>query len=95
MTTERRSKLQGIARSRAHQIVAGAIVAYETLSALDIDEVDVSPWALREGVILQHLSAVSDLRNELPLHALTPKPHLDGASITVLPGVDALLDSTR
>lgn len=95
MTTERRSKLQGIARSRAHQIVAGAIVAYETLSALDIDEVDVSPWALREGVILQHLSAVSDLRNELPLHALTPKPHLDGASITVLPGVDAPLDSTR
>ncbi|KJF24658.1 hypothetical protein C7T36_12530 [Rhodococcus sp. AD45-ID] len=95
MTTDRRAKLQGVARSRAHQILAGAIVADETLYALDVDSIDVSPWALREGVILQHLSAVPDPQNDLPLQVLSPEVHVDKAVVTPLPITESSHDRTR
>ncbi len=50
-----RTVLPGIGPGRALQIVAGAVVAEEAMRALDVDEVEICPWALREGAILQHL----------------------------------------
>jgi exopolyphosphatase/guanosine-5'-triphosphate,3'-diphosphate pyrophosphatase len=50
-----RTVLPGIGPGRALQIVAGAVVAEETMRALDVDEVEICPWALREGAILQRL----------------------------------------
>ncbi|MEH1124546.1 Ppx/GppA phosphatase family protein [Micromonospora sp. CPCC 206061] len=47
--------LEGVSASRAHQLLAGAVVAEATMRRLDIDYVDVCPWALREGVILRRL----------------------------------------
>ncbi|MGG7104871.1 Ppx/GppA phosphatase family protein [Rhodococcus sp. 24CO] len=85
MTAQRRAALRGISRPRAAQILAGAIVAEETMLALDVDEVDVSPWALREGVMLQHLSAVNAPENNLPLQPLTPQLPDTGATISALP----------
>ncbi|MEE2032530.1 Ppx/GppA phosphatase family protein [Rhodococcus chondri] len=42
LSADRRAALRGVSPSRAYQILAGAIVADETLSALDVDEVVVS-----------------------------------------------------
>jgi len=47
-----RAKLPGVSSRRAPQLLAGAIVASTTMSLLDIDELQICPWALREGVIL-------------------------------------------
>ena len=35
--------------------VAAAVVLHTAMTALDVDELEVSPWALREGLILQRL----------------------------------------
>ena len=66
-----RARMRGLSTPRAGQILAGAIVALETLRYLEIDEADVSPWALREGIILEHLAALTDT-TELPLQPLCP-----------------------
>jgi exopolyphosphatase / guanosine-5'-triphosphate,3'-diphosphate pyrophosphatase len=55
MTAAERATLPGVSASRAHQLLAGAVVAHEALLALDLEEVEVCPWALREGVILRRL----------------------------------------
>jgi exopolyphosphatase/guanosine-5'-triphosphate,3'-diphosphate pyrophosphatase len=47
--------LDGVSPSRARQLLAGAVVAEETMSSLGIDAVEICPWALREGVILRRL----------------------------------------
>lgn len=49
------SGLEGVSARRAHQLLAGAVVAEATMRLLDIDVVDICPWALREGVILRRL----------------------------------------
>ncbi|MDQ3761650.1 MAG: Ppx/GppA family phosphatase [Actinomycetota bacterium] len=49
------AELEGVSASRSHQLVAGALVVQAAMHALDIDELDLCPWALREGVILQRL----------------------------------------
>jgi exopolyphosphatase/guanosine-5'-triphosphate,3'-diphosphate pyrophosphatase len=52
---EQRQSLPGITAERTHQIVAGAVVAHQAMRALGVDEVEVCPWALREGVLLRRL----------------------------------------
>ncbi len=49
------AELEGVSASRAHQLVAGAIVAERAMRRLRIDELRICPWALREGVILSRL----------------------------------------
>ncbi|WP_342770167.1 hypothetical protein [Xylanimonas allomyrinae] len=53
-----RTVLPGIGPRRARQIVAGAVVAEEAMRALKVDEVEICPWALREGAILRHLESL-------------------------------------
>ena len=55
MKASDRARLPGVSPNRAHQLLAGAVVAHEALTALDLETVDVCPWALREGVILRRL----------------------------------------
>ena len=55
MTNKQRLDLPGISPSRAPQIVAGAIVALEVMKKLEIQEIQICPWALREGIVLQRL----------------------------------------
>ena len=55
MTQTQRAGLPGVSASRAVQIVAGAIVAEETMSAFGIEKLTQCPWALREGIVLQRL----------------------------------------
>lgn len=49
------AELEGVSPARAHQLLAGALVAEATMRALDLDLVEICPWALREGVILRRL----------------------------------------
>jgi exopolyphosphatase / guanosine-5'-triphosphate,3'-diphosphate pyrophosphatase len=55
MTQEQRSELPGVSVARAKQITAGAFVAESVMRSLDIDELEICPWALREGIILKWL----------------------------------------
>ena len=55
MAAARRAELAGVSTNRAHQLLAGAVVAHTALDVLGLDEVSVCPWALREGVILRRL----------------------------------------
>ena len=52
---EQRVALPGITPERTMQIVGGAIVADEVMKALNIQEIEICPWALREGAILRWL----------------------------------------
>ena len=52
---EARPALPGITEDRTFQIVAGGIVLAEAMRAFGVEELEVSPWALREGLILQYL----------------------------------------
>ena len=55
MRVSDRARLPGVSPSRAAQLLAGAVVAQESLRAFGLESVDVCPWALREGVILRRL----------------------------------------
>ncbi len=54
-----RQELPGITPDRTFQIVAAAVVLHTAMSALDVSELDVSPWALREGVLLRYIESMS------------------------------------
>jgi exopolyphosphatase / guanosine-5'-triphosphate,3'-diphosphate pyrophosphatase len=49
------AELDGVSVGRAHQTLAGAVVAAAAMDALDVEELELCPWALREGVILRRL----------------------------------------
>jgi exopolyphosphatase/guanosine-5'-triphosphate,3'-diphosphate pyrophosphatase len=55
MSAEDLASLEGVSPSRAPQLVAGALVAHTAMRALSCAELEICPWALREGVILRRL----------------------------------------
>ncbi|PUB20226.1 exopolyphosphatase/guanosine-5'-triphosphate,3'-diphosphate pyrophosphatase [Promicromonospora sp. AC04] len=55
MTPDDLARLPGVSPSRAHQIVPGALVAEACMDVFDLTELEICPWALREGVILERL----------------------------------------
>jgi exopolyphosphatase/guanosine-5'-triphosphate,3'-diphosphate pyrophosphatase len=65
-----RAKLKGVSRSRSRQIAAGALVARASMKALNVDSVDVCPWALREGILLHYLQTTLNQSFDLPLRPL-------------------------
>nr|WP_208382492.1 Ppx/GppA phosphatase family protein [Microbacterium ulmi] len=54
-----RQELPGITADRTFQIVAAAVVLHTAMTMLDVDELEVSPWALREGVLLRYIESLS------------------------------------
>lgn len=52
---ESRKKYSAISAERAPQIVAGAMVARQLMKTLSLREVQICPWALREGIVLHRL----------------------------------------
>ncbi len=54
-----RQELPGITPDRTFQIVAGAVVLHAAMTELKVDELEVSPWALREGVLLRYIESLS------------------------------------
>lgn len=55
MKPEQRAELPGVSAGRAEQILAGAVVAEAAMELAGFDTIDICPWALREGVILNYL----------------------------------------
>lgn len=55
------AELPGVSASRAHQILPGALVAEACMDIFDLPELEICPWALREGVILARLDRLSVL----------------------------------
>jgi exopolyphosphatase/guanosine-5'-triphosphate,3'-diphosphate pyrophosphatase len=55
------SDLPGVSSSRSHQMVAGALVADAVLDIFDLPQLEICPWAMREGVILERLDQISFL----------------------------------
>jgi exopolyphosphatase/guanosine-5'-triphosphate,3'-diphosphate pyrophosphatase len=51
-----------VSASRAHQIVAGALVADAVMDIFDLPELEICPWALREGIILERLDLIGVVR---------------------------------
>jgi exopolyphosphatase/guanosine-5'-triphosphate,3'-diphosphate pyrophosphatase len=64
-SSSERAQLRGVSQNRAKHILAGAIVADAVMTRLDIDTVQVCPWALREGLILRHIDKREQV--EIPL----------------------------
>lgn len=61
MSPDELAGLPGVSPSRTHQIVPGALVAEAAMDIFDLDELEICPWALREGVILERLDQLSVL----------------------------------
>ncbi|GGT70964.1 MULTISPECIES: Ppx/GppA phosphatase family protein [Streptomyces] len=55
MTADQRAGLPGVSEGRAPQLLAGALVAEGAMDLFGIDDLEICPWALREGVILRRL----------------------------------------
>jgi exopolyphosphatase/guanosine-5'-triphosphate,3'-diphosphate pyrophosphatase len=56
---EARQELPGITPDRTFQIVAGAVVLHQAMKAMDVEELEVSPWALREGALLRYIESLA------------------------------------
>lgn len=67
MTAADRAELEGVSSDRSQQIVAGALVAEASMRALGVDELEMCPWALREGLILRKLD--TEMGGELMVSA--------------------------
>ena len=55
-----RARLPGVSEGRAAQMVAGAIIADAVMDLMDVSQLEICPWALREGVILKRLDSLGD-----------------------------------
>jgi exopolyphosphatase / guanosine-5'-triphosphate,3'-diphosphate pyrophosphatase len=61
MTNAEKADLPGVSANRSHQILAGALVADAVMDIFGLPELEICPWALREGVILERLDQISVL----------------------------------
>jgi exopolyphosphatase / guanosine-5'-triphosphate,3'-diphosphate pyrophosphatase len=59
MTAADLAELDGVSTARAHQTLAGAVVAAAAMDAFDVEVLELCPWALREGIILRRLDWLS------------------------------------
>ncbi|MCT1606906.1 Ppx/GppA family phosphatase [Nesterenkonia massiliensis] len=59
MTAAERAKLPGVSAMRSAQVYAGAVAAEAAMRAFEVEELRICPWALREGLILRRLDALS------------------------------------
>ncbi|MCX4818495.1 Ppx/GppA family phosphatase [Streptomyces sp. NBC_01142] len=75
MTAEQRCSLPGVSEGRARQLLAGALVAEAAMDLFGVDELEICPWALREGVILRRLDHLPAAQDPAPARL----PHLPSA----------------
>jgi exopolyphosphatase/guanosine-5'-triphosphate,3'-diphosphate pyrophosphatase len=60
MDKAERARLPGVSEGRAPQMPAGAIVADAVMDLMGVTQLEICPWALREGVILKRLDVLAD-----------------------------------
>jgi exopolyphosphatase/guanosine-5'-triphosphate,3'-diphosphate pyrophosphatase len=59
MKPDELASLPGVSASRSHQVVPGALVAEAVMDIFELSALELCPWALREGVILQRLDQIT------------------------------------
>jgi exopolyphosphatase / guanosine-5'-triphosphate,3'-diphosphate pyrophosphatase len=59
MSSEQRATLPGVSLVRAQQLAAGALVADAAMDLLGLPELEICPWALREGVLLRRIDTLA------------------------------------
>ncbi|NDU77066.1 Ppx/GppA family phosphatase [Actinomadura sp. DSM 109109] len=59
MPAAERAGLPGVSERRAPQLLAGAIVADAAMDLFELPELEICPWALREGVILRRFDTIT------------------------------------
>jgi exopolyphosphatase / guanosine-5'-triphosphate,3'-diphosphate pyrophosphatase len=83
MSADDIAELEGVSANRAHQLLAGAVLAEATMRAFELTELDLCPWALREGVILRRLDTELETAGPVAgngdLRAETGRKITDGA----------------
>jgi len=75
MKAEDRLHLPGVSEARAHQLLAGALVAEAALELFKFKKIRICPWALREGLILRRLDQL------VFSGPLEPAPHVAPAAV--------------
>ena len=68
MSSRDLADLKGVSPGRAHQLVAGALVARAAMRALHVTQLEICPWALREGVIFRRLDTIGGQVPHTTLH---------------------------
>ncbi|MER8185597.1 Ppx/GppA phosphatase family protein [Kitasatospora sp. NPDC094015] len=58
MTVAERAQIPGVSEGRARQLLAGALVADAAMDLFGLEQLDICPWALREGIILRRLDTL-------------------------------------
>lgn len=58
MTAKQRAGLSGVSTDRAPQLLAGALVAEAAMDLLGLEQLEICPWALREGILLKYLDGL-------------------------------------
>jgi exopolyphosphatase/guanosine-5'-triphosphate,3'-diphosphate pyrophosphatase len=59
MSADQRAHLPGVSLVRAPQLAAGALVADAAMDLLGLAELEICPWALREGVLLRRIDTLA------------------------------------
>jgi exopolyphosphatase/guanosine-5'-triphosphate,3'-diphosphate pyrophosphatase len=59
LSSAERARLPGVSEGRAAQMPAGAVVADAVMDLMKIPQLEICPWALREGVILKRLDTLT------------------------------------
>jgi exopolyphosphatase/guanosine-5'-triphosphate,3'-diphosphate pyrophosphatase len=59
MSVSERADMPGVSRTRAPQLAAAALVADAAMDLFGLNELEICPWALREGVILRRIDALA------------------------------------
>ncbi len=89
MSSRDLAELEGVSAGRAHQLVAGALVAEAAMRALHVTELEICPWALREGVILRRLDTLDTgipSERRWPLTDRHARPETNASHGTMSPG---------
>lgn len=58
MPSSVRQYLPGITPERAYQVLAGAIVLRTAMKVFEVPTLTISPWALREGIVLRYIDSL-------------------------------------
>lgn len=58
-SVDERAQLPGVSRLRAPQLAAGAIVADAAMDLFGLRELEICPWALREGILLRRMDSLA------------------------------------
>ncbi len=61
-----REYLPGVTPERGYQLMAGAVVLRTAMKVFEVDTLTISPWALREGIVLRYIDALDNRGAEPP-----------------------------